>query len=280
LKRTGANLLAGRALLKFMHPFLASELGNDFSLQKALEIGMLPLVWGSSNAKESLKTYAALYLKEEVQEEGLVRNLGDFARFLEIISFSHGCILNTTNIARECDIARKTVENYLGVLEDLLLSFTLPVFTKRAKRVLSSHPKFYFFDSGVFRSIRPQGPLDNTNELEGVALEGLVGQHLRAWISFQKDDHQLAFWRTKAGNEVDFIVYGPRVFLAIEVKHAKKIHPKDTNALEAFKEDYPECTPLLLYMGDKKLTQKNILCLPCEEFLKTLSPDSLIYPID
>jgi uncharacterized protein len=104
LKRTGANLLAGRALLTFMNPFLAAELGADFSLEKALELGTVPLIWCSDTPENTLRTYAALYLKEEVQEEGLVRHLGDFARFLEIVSFSHANLLNAANIARECEL--------------------------------------------------------------------------------------------------------------------------------------------------------------------------------
>jgi len=277
LKRTGANLLAGRALLTYMYPFLAAELGLDFSMEKALTLGLVPLIWCSETPESTLRTYAALYLKEEVQEEGLVRSLGDFARFLEIVSFSHGNLINTTNIARECDVARKTVENYLTILEDLLLSFTLEVFTRKAKRALSSHPKFYLFDPGVYRSLRPKGPLDSQDQLEGSALEGLVAQHLRAWVLSQDETHQLAFWRTKSGVEVDFIVYGPSGFWAIEVKHGKKVHPQDLHGLESFKEDYPACTPILLYMGDKKLVQKDIICLPCEAFLKEIMPDKILY---
>ena len=277
LKRTGANLLAGRALLTYMHPFLAAELGADFSMEKALTTGLLPLVWDSITPESTLRTYASLYLKEEVQEEGLVRSLGDFARFLEIVSFSHANLINTTNISRECDVARKTVENYLTILEDLLLSFSLEVFTRKAKRALSSHPKFYLFDPGVYRSLRPKGPLDSKDELEGAALEGLVAQHLRAWVMSQEEMHKLAFWRTKSGLEVDFIIYGPKGFWAIEVKHGKKVHPQDLHGLESFKEDYPEAVPILLYMGDRKIVQKGILCVPCEEFLKGIMPDKTLY---
>ena len=273
LKRTGSNLLAGRALLCMMFPFFASELGDDFSIEKALRIGMIPLILNSSNPDSTLSTYISLYLKEEVQEEGLVRHLGDFARFLEKISFSHASLINTANIARECDIARKTVENYISILEDLLLGFSLNVFTKRAKRALSSHPKFYLFDTGVFRSLRPKGPLDNNSEINGLALEGLVAQHLHAWTKSQNQPHTLSFYRTKNGLEVDFIVYGPTSFYAIEVKFSDKIHPQDLNSLLNFQEDYPECTPILLYMGKKKIVSKNILCLPAEEFLKSIRID-------
>lgn len=267
LKRTGANLLAARAYLCFMFPFLAIELKKDFNIFFALEHGMIPLIIQSENKAAALQTYISLYLKEEVQEEGLVRHLGDFARFLEIISFSHASIINTSNISRECDIARKTCENYISILEDLLLAFTLPVFSKRAKRVLSVHPKFYLFDCGVFRALRPKGPLDSPSEINGHALEGLVAQHLYAWVKNQTQSHTLSFYRTKSGVEVDFIVYGPLGFWAIEVKFSDKIHPQDLHGLQSFCQDYPECKPLLLYMGNKKVISNDILCMPASDFL-------------
>jgi predicted AAA+ superfamily ATPase len=273
LRRAGVDLLAGRALLKHMPPFFAAELGSRFTLQEALDLGLLPLIRGSENPEESLKTYVGMYLKEEVQAEGLVRQIGDFARFLEIVSFSHASELIVSNISRECSVARKTVENYIQILQDLLLGYTLSVFTKRAQRALAERPKFYLFDVGVFRSLRPQRPLDSAQELQGAALEGLVCQHLKSWIDAQTQSYELAFWRTRSKLEVDFIVYGPKTFLAIEVKHGEAIHPTDLNGLEAFKNDYPECTPILLYRGKSKIEKKGILCIPCEEFLINIHPD-------
>ena len=147
LRREGINLLAGRVLLTHFHPFMASELGTHFYLNDALRYGTIPLVVEANNPRQTLDTYISLYLKEEVHAEGLVRNIGSFSRFLETISFSHGSILNLNNIARECQASRKMVENYVSILEDLLLAYKLPVFTKRAKREPVSHPKFYLFDA-------------------------------------------------------------------------------------------------------------------------------------
>ncbi|HCJ84133.1 MAG TPA: ATPase [Parachlamydiales bacterium] len=277
LKREGVDLLAGRALLKEMYPFVAGELKEQFNLQKALTIGHLPLVVDAEDPDATLRTYVALYLKEEVQAEGLVRNLGDFSRFLEIISFSHGAQLNASNIARECCVSRKTVENYIQIAQDLLLAFTLPVFTRRAKRALAAHPKFYFFDPGVFRSLRPFGPVDHPLEIEGAALEGLVAEHLRAWVGNQKKNYELSFWRTRSGLEVDFILYGSDQFWAIEVKNSTHLSPSDFHGLFAFKQDFPEAKPLLLYRGKERLLQKEILCIPCEEFLSKLSFEAPIW---
>jgi predicted AAA+ superfamily ATPase len=272
LKRSGVDLLAGRAVLKSMHPFMAVELEDKFSMDDALVIGMVPLTINSVSPEETLNAYTALYIREEVQMEGLVRNIGAFNRFLESASFSHGAVLNISDVARDCQVGRKTVEGYFSILEDLLLAFRIPVFTKRAKRNLTFHPKFYYFDAGIFRSIRPAGPLDSPQEIDGAALEGLVAQHLRAWISYGGDLCNLYFWRTKSGNEVDFVLYGKDTFCAIEVKNSAKIHSKSVIGLIAFKEDYPEAQTCLLYRGKERIKIKNVLCIPCEEFLLNLYP--------
>ena len=272
LKRTGIDLLAGRAVLKTMHPFMAAELGTAFDLDQALLLGLVPLVLNSGAPEEVLRSYATLYLREEVQMEGLVRNIGNFSRFLEAISLAHGAILNVSEVARECQVERKTVEGYISILEDLLLCFRPPVFSRRAKRNLIARAKFYFFDAGVFRSLRPAGPLDSPEEMGGNALEGLVVQHLRAWNAYSGDQHTLFFWRTKSGNEVDFVVYGPADFWALEVKNTRTIRPRDLRGLRAFKQDYPEARGCLLYRGDERVEIEDILCLPCDEFLRELVP--------
>jgi predicted AAA+ superfamily ATPase len=181
-------------------------------------------------------------------------------------------MLNLAEVARECQVGRKTVEGYLEILEDLLLSFRIPVFTRRAKRHLVAHDKFFYFDAGVYRSIRPKGPLDSPQEMEGMALEGLVAQHLRAWASYRAIPAELFYWRTKSGSEVDFVVYGADVFVAIEVKRSRQVHSTDLRALKAFGEDYPEAKLCLLYMGQEELKMGEVLCLPCDKFLRTLHP--------
>ena len=273
LKRTGIDLLGGRAVLRTMHPFMAAELGQRFDFDKALRYGLLPVVWGSESPADVLNAYAALYLREEVQMEGLVRNVGSFSRCMEATSFSHASILSIANVARECQVERKTVEGYIDILEDILLGFRLQVFRKRAKRELSGHPKFYLFDAGVFRSLRPAGPLDRPEEIEGPALEGLIAQHLRAWIGYSKTSRELFFWRTRSGVEVDFVVYGPDGLWALEVKNSRQVRPSDLNGLLAFKEEYPKSRTFLLYRGADRVKIKGILCMPCRDFLVALHPD-------
>ena len=274
LRRQGTNLLGGRAAQKHLHPYMACELGKKFELTKALQQGLLPVVWAATDPAEILQAYNGLYLREEVQMEGLVRNAGDFARFLETLSFSHASVLNLANVARESHINRKTVENYLQILEDLLLGFRLEVFTKRAKRELAGHPKFYFFDTGIFRANRPLGPLDSTAELNGFALEGLVAQHLRAWCDYTRVPHQLHYWHTRTGLEVDFILYGESGLFAVEVKNSNRVRPEDLKGLRAFAQDYPQSRNYFLYRGAERLLIDGVLCLPCEEFLRSLRPNS------
>lgn len=276
LRRGSANLLGGRLLETSMHPFMAAELGDGFSIGQAMTHGLVPLVWTAQDPAATLRSYASLYLREEVQAEALVRDIGAFARFLEAISFSHGAQLNLSAVARECQVGRKTVEGYLGILEDLLLAFRVPVFTRRARRELVAHDKLYLFDVGVYRSLRPRGPLDRPEEIGGAALEGLVAQHLRAWSAYRSGEDGLYYWRTRAGLEVDFVVYGPESFAAIEVKHARTVHTKDLNALRAFQQDYPEARAILLHQGNEATRIDGIDCLPCESFLRGLHPKGTI----
>lgn len=276
LRRAGVNPLARRVLLKTLHPFLAAELGRRFSLEQSLRLGLLPLVLAAKEPEETLKSYVSLYLREEVQAEGLVRNLGSFARFLEAMSFSHASLLNTSEVARECQVGRKAVEGFIEVLEDLLLGFRLKAFTRKAKRHLVQHPKFYYMDPGVFRSLRPRGPLDAPEEVSGASLEGLVAQQLRGWLAYGGKDRELFFWRTKSGVEVDFVVYGQDMFLAIEMKASRRVDRKDVRPLKAFLEDYPQANACLLYGGRERLLVDGIPCLPCGEFLPRLVPDAAV----
>jgi len=272
LKRAGVDLLAGRAVLRSFHPFMAAELGHRFDLDAALEVGMLPIVIDSASPADVLDAYVGLYVREEVQQEALVRDVGGFSRFLEVASFSHGQALNVAEIARECAVPRTTVAGWLRILEDLLLAFQVPVFTKRARRAVVAAPKLYLFDAGVFRTLRPRGPLDRPDEIAGPALEGLVAQHLRAWLAHRDERATLHYWRTRGGSEVDFVLYGEETFVAIEVKHTTRVRRSDLAALRTFASDYPECRPLLLHRGRHPLLIDGVLCVPCDELLLRLDP--------
>ena len=272
LRRGGVNLLAGRAIVRTMHPFMAGELGSAFDLATALALGTVPTVLSSDDPASALAAYASLYVEQEVRAEGLARDVGSFSRFLEAAAFSHAATLNVSEVARECETSRSTVSGYLELLEDLLLAFRLPVFTRRAKRRLVAHPRFFYFDCGVFRSLRPSGPLDRPDEIAGPALEGLVAQHLRAWLAYSGTEGTLHYWRTRTGAEVDFVLYGAPGIWGIDVMNASRIRPADLRGLRAFGDEYPESRRILLYRGEHRLVRKGVLCLPADAFLARLTP--------
>ncbi len=268
LMRKDVNLLAGRALTLFMHPLTVSELGDDFTLSHALRYGHLPSTFHEREPGRYVESYVATYLREEVQQEGLTRNLGAFTRFLETASFSQAQILNISEVARECAINRKVVEHYFTILEDLLIGKRIPVFTKKAKRRTVSHPKFYFFDAGVFRALRPKGPLDTPEDIDGAALETFVMQEIAALNDYRRYGYQMYFWRAIAGLEVDIVLYGERGIVAIEVKRSARGSGYDLKGLRAFLKEYPIARAYLLYGGDRARWEGNIRVLPVEDFFK------------
>lgn len=270
LKRKGSNLLAGRALTYAMYPLTAGEIGDDFDLMQAIEFGQLPATKSAADPARFLKTYTATFLKEEVQQEGLTRNIGAFSRFLETASFSQGALLNMTEIARESAIKLNTVKNYFDILDDLLLAYKLPVFTKRAKRRMVAHPKFYFFDVGIFLSLRPRSIVDTTQELNGVALETLFFQELRAINDYFEFNYDLYYWRTSHGVEVDFIACNQKALLAFEVKSKKRISSKDLKGLKTFKQDYPMAKCYIIHMGERREYHGDITAIPLREALLDL----------
>lgn len=270
LKRGGANLLAGRALTYYMHPLTAIEIGESFNLAKALSTGLLPLSYLEENSRNFLESYVATYLQEEVIQEGLVRQIGAFSRFMEVASFSQGSQLNLAGIAREVGVSRKVVGGYFEILEDLLMAVQIPCFTKRAQRKLVQHPKFYYFDTGVYQQLRPKGPLDVPEEIGGAAFETLFLQNLRAIIDYCQLDLSIYYWRTSAGIEVDFIVYGEKRLFAFKLKSRRYFERKDFSGLKAFKKDYPMARCFLIYGGDHREKHDDIWVLPIQQSLMDL----------
>jgi len=277
LKRKNVNLLAGRALIYKMYPLTSLELGKDFSYLQALKWGTLPAIFQEKKIKEYLSSYVMNYLKEEVQSEGLTRNLASFARFLESASFSQGSVLNISAIARDSAVKRSVAENYFSILEDLLIAYFLPAFTKKAKRELIKNNKFYYFDVGIYRTIRPVGPLDYTEEINGASLETLVLQELKALNDYLNLGYKFYYWRTKLGAEVDFVLYGEKGIIALEVKRKKNINKKDLKSLSLFKKDYPMTKAYLLYGGKEIKYIDQITILPLEKFFNALNSDFPIF---
>lgn len=270
LRHGGVNLLAGRALTYHLHPLTALELSQDFDLKKNILYGCLPGVLTANEPQKVLASYIQTYLYQEVQQEGLTRNLENFSRFLESASFSQGSPLNISAIARDCGVKNKLAASYFEILDDLLIGYQLLPFTRHAKRRLVAHPKFYFFDVGVFRAIRPCGPLDIEETIDGPALETLFLQQLRAINDYYELDYKLYYWRTSEGIEVDFIAYGPKGMHAFEVKRSNRWSESDLKGLKALRKDYPVVNCHLLYLGNKEEFFKDIKITPLEKALLEL----------
>ncbi|MBI4702309.1 MAG: ATP-binding protein [Deltaproteobacteria bacterium] len=271
LRRRGVNLLAGRALTRFMHPLVAAELGRDFDLGRALRHGCLPFACTTGEPGDYLASYVSTYLREEVLQEGLTRNLGAFARFLQAASFSQACVLNMAAVARDCGVSAKLVEDYFAIAEDLLMAVRVPVFRRRAKRRLVAHPKFFFFDAGVFQALRPRGPLDAPEEIQGPALETLLLQQLRAYNDYRRLGYTIHYWRAASGAEVDFVLYGERGLVAIEAKRSARVRGVDLAGLCLFRADYPQARAYLLHLGARRWHESGIDVLPFDEALARMN---------
>lgn len=262
LRRGGVNLLAGRARTLAMHPLTALELGKQFDLAHSLRFGQLPTVYVESDPKAYLASYVGTYLREEVQAEALTRNLEAFSRFLVAASFSQASILSIATVARDLGLVRKTVEGYFDLLDDLLLSVRIPVFSRRAKRAMTTHRKFFFFDAGVYRTLRPKGPLDAAEDIDGPALETLVLQELRALNDNWGLGYDIFYWHTREHKEVDFVLYGERGLVAFEVKRSSTFRARDLEPLRLFAGDYPMARCFLLYGGKESYEVDGIRVLP------------------
>lgn len=270
LKMAGVNLLAGRVRVQNFFPLVVSELGQDFNLKKSIKYGFLPEACTAQDPRAFLESYLKVYVDQEVRLEGLVRNVDDFARFLEAASFSQGSVLNISNVSSDCGVPRKTVQSYFEILGDLMLAYRLTIFQRKAKREMIKHDKFYFFDTGVFQTVRPHGILDSESEINGAAIETLVFTQIHAMNELLTWGYQISYWHTKNHIEVDFILYGKKNLIAIEVKTHQTAKDKDLEGLREFKKDYPVAKLYFVYGG---LTKKigDIQFIHIEDFLNDMS---------
>lgn len=278
LKKTGVNLLAGRALNRSMHPFLPEEIGQQFDLNNALEYGLLPIVWDSSEKSETLLAYVQLYLKEEIQAEALVRNLSGFARFLPIAALFHSQAINVSNIAREAGVARTTVTGYLDILEETLLCFRHPAYEAKIRVRERKHPKWYWCDPGLVRTMKGSKETVLPEEL-GPLFEGLVAQLLRSYNSYNGLFDEMYYWApTSSGmkTEVDFLIKQNREYLAIEVKTGKAFSEKWCKGLRAIAGLKGLKRRIIVYpQGSLMRTQDGIEGMPFDYFADQLAKNNL-----
>lgn len=277
LKRTGTNLLAGRALKRNMYPFLPEELGKDFRLEEALAFGTLPVIWQSASKPDSLSAYVELYLKEEIQAEALVRNLPGFARFLPIAALFHGQVLNIASLSRDAQVSRTTAQGYLEILEDTLMAFRLPAFEGRLRVREKRHPKWYWVDAGIVRSLKKQFGAVSQEE-RGVLFEGWVAGLLRSYQDCHRLFDHWYYWSPAVAQktEVDFLLELHGHYLAIEVKSSSRIYGDDLKGLKAIQEFKKDIKRLAIYTGSERMnTEEGIEILPAMEFVRRLENKTL-----
>ena len=271
LKRGRANLLGGRAWRFELRSMTWLEL-PAFDLLRALNQGLIPRHYDAANPKRELSGYVTDYLKEEVFAEGLVRNVAAFSRFFDALAFSHGELLNYSNIARDCGVDSKTVREYFQILVDTLLGvFVEPFNRRRSRAVISKAPKFYLFDVGVAGQVTGRSKLERTAGADfGRALEHFVLMELLAYRSYRELDFPVRFWRTKSGLECDFVL-GREGETAIEVKGAANTQPADLKGLRAYiSEHRPRHAILVCNCDAPKRTEDGLWILPWAEFLERL----------
>lgn len=267
LKRKGYNTLGGRAYPVYLFPFVTAEL-KDFDLQHAINHGMLPPHYLAKNPQRRLSAYIDVYLKEEIKEEALVRNLNAFQRFLEVAALTDGEMVNYNNIAQDCGVSANTVSGYFDILEDTLLGFRVPAYTKVMKRRLVQSPRFYYFDVGIVNHLLHRGELVRGTVDYGHAFEHLVMQELRAWLSYNESSESLTYWRTYAGQEVDAVIGDARV--AIEIKSVEEVLPRHTKGLQSFASDYPETRLIVVSLDPINRRMGNVECIYVLDFFKKL----------
>lgn len=267
LKRSGANLLGGRALRYELYPLVYKEI-PDFNLLRALNHGLLPHHYLGSNPQALLRAYLGDYLKEEIAAEAITRNIPAFSRFLEIAAFSNGQMVNYKNIAAECGVSAVTVKEYFQILIDTLIGYFLPAYQKRPKRRVIHAPRFYFFDVGIANHLLKRENIKAGSENFGRAFEHFIFQELLAYSHYSRKNFTLSYWRTASQLEVDFILGEHEA--AIEVKASSNILPHQIKGLQAFSEEYHTKKSIIVSLAPRPRLVGKILVLPWQEFLGKL----------
>lgn len=278
LRRSGANLLAGRAEMRHMFPLTSDEIGDERDLDDVLAHGMLPLAVTKPRPAAFLRSYCDVYLREEVQAEALVRQIGPFARFLEVAARMNGQTVNVAGIARDAAIARQTAQEFFQILVDTLLASWLPAWKlKRAVKQIA-HPKLYVFDSGIVRHLAGNAHLAMQAEERGFLLETFLLHELHAFLHYADKDYPIAYWKTHDGTEVDFVIETKRGLVAIEVKSSDRWDARWNTGLDKLREMQPKgvLATFGVYTGTRPLVQGGTTVLPWRTFLERLWADDLI----
>lgn len=266
LKKSHANLLGGRALRYELFGLTASELGENFDLTRILNHGTLPFIYGEDDYAPLLRAYCADYLKGEIFDEGLVRKLAPFSRFLEFAALGDTEILAWESFARDVGVSGPTIRSYFEILSDTLIGQFLPAYTRRPKRKIVRSPKFYFADVGVVNYFAQRGELKPRSELFGKAFENWVHHELGAYLSYSGRNESLSYWKVHQGPEVDFVV--GLMMAGIEAKAVEKVHGDHLKGLRELRKDHPEAKRLHVVSleSHSRLTDDGISILSVKDF--------------
>jgi len=277
LKRGAANLLAGRASTYHMYSCTYEELGENFDLERALRLGCLPYLWSDplneSDQKEFLESYAEIYLREEIQAEGVIRNIAPFIRFIDVAANNDGEVVNYSNIARECGVSVKTVQEYYQILEDTFLAYRIDPWIKSVRKRLVSHPRYYLFDTGVTNTLCHYYSTLNS-VVRGRRFEQFITLQLIALNDYHKLGFEYFFWRSNTGIEVDLILTcAQQPIAAIEIKSSPEITNKDARALLEFQAEYPDVKLYILAPIERpRLLSSKVHVLPWQLFFSEELP--------
>ena len=272
LKRKGHNTLGGRALPIYLYPLVSAEI-PDFDIDRAVNYGTIPPHYLARNPWRLLAAYIDVYLKEEIKEEALVRNLDAFQRFLEVAALTDGEIINNNNIAQECGVHATTVSSYFDILEDTLIGYRIPAYTKVMKRRLVQAPRFYYFDVGVTNYLLHRKELIRGSADYGHAFEHLVVQELVAYMHYRHCEEKLSYWRTYTGVEVDIIVGDARI--AIEIKSTEEVQNRHIKNLKAFAEEHPDSKLMIVSLDVFTRQMGKIECIYVMDFFHRLWTDGI-----
>jgi len=273
LRRGHANLLAGRAWRRQMLPLTSQEV-DEIDLEQVMISGLLPPHFLSTDPIEDLRAYVGDYLKEEIAAEALTQNIPAFAEFLRVAAITSSELINYTNVARESGVSAKVVRSYFSILEDTYLGFRLPPWRRARNRRLIETEKFFLFDVGVANYLARRRPMLGGSEF-GKSFEHYILMELKAYQAYREPEMELSFWRTAAGQEVDFILGS--LDAVIEVKAGSRVHEGDMAGLRALREEHRVKRSMVVSLErEPRRVEPGIEILPWKVFLQRLWNGDLI----
>lgn len=267
LRRSGVNLLGGRALVNNFYPLVSAEI-EDFDIDRAVNNGMIPRHYLVGDASRRLSGYVGLYLQTEIVDEAIVRNLPSFNKFLEAAALTSGEMLVYSNIAADCGVSSVTVKSYFEILIDTLFGYMVPAYTKTVKRKLIQAPKFYLFDVGVTNFLLHRSSLRQGSPEYGHAFEHFIIQELIAYLGYQGRQKELSYWRTGNGVEIDAVLGDAQV--GVEIKSSTEVKDMHLRGLRSFGEDYPQARLIVVSFDPYRRRKDRIEIIPVREFLADL----------